>query len=478
MPRAWDLNFKIEKDRKTPIFQQVAETLAHQIQEGSLPPGTLLPGSRKLALHLNLNRNTITDAYSELFSQGWIELFPGKSPCVSRMIQIEKTHKVPPSKDRPQVSKSPPVEANSSKALRIDDGYPDGRLFPIEPFSRAFGRIARRQQSSLYTRELNPQGSLRLRSHLSEMLNLRRGLSSSCQDILITRGSQQGIFLVAHLLSQRQGAIAVESPGYTAAWNAFEACGLEIKEIPIDRDGLDVEKLSLLLQKKVKISAVYVTPHHQYPTTVSLKADRRLKLLELAKRYDFWIIEDDYDHDFYYDVQPLLPLASMRGKDRVIYISSLSKLMTVGVRAGYLIAPKELLDELIKIRTFIDRMGDPILEEAIAEMIEEGELQRHINKMRLQYRKRRDFLCNSLMVRQETAALFNIPTGGMAVWLKFSKSFKYENFTQLMNQAKIRALPWNSFVKKESQAQGTRVGFASLNEAEILFVTRAISQSL
>tara|TARA_B110001454_G_scaffold219191_1_gene251085 strand:+ start:1669 stop:3105 length:1437 start_codon:yes stop_codon:yes gene_type:complete len=477
MAKRWDLIIRIDKLLKKPIFQQIAEEIIRHISYGRLKPGSVLPGTRTLADQLKLNRNTVTEAYSELASQGWIESKKGKGSFISHSLVTDSlVLKRQPPNSKGKLSSI----ATSKSALILDDGSPDSRLFPMQEFARAFGRVSRRLGNSVYTRVPSAKGSERLRIELAEMLNSRRALSVDEDRLLITRGSQHGIFLVGHVLGKESGAaVAVESPGYVPAWDAFQEAGLRIVEVPVDEEGIDVESLERSLKKGLKISALYVTPHHQFPTTVTLKADRRLKLLELSDRFNFWVIEDDYDHDFHFDSKPVLPLASMSARSKIIYISSLSKLVTPGVRLGYLSAPSEFLNQLIRIRTIIDRTGDPILEETIAELLVEGEIQRHANKMRSVYKFRRDEFAKRLLQKAPIHVEFQIPAGGMALWLKFPARITYDPFVTSMRNQGVVPIDRSLFHKMVSMPiHGTRIGFASLNDKEIELASSAVAKAL
>jgi hypothetical protein len=158
---------------------------------------------------------------------------------------------------------------------------------------------------------------------------------------------------------------------YRPAWRTLADTGAELAPVPVDSQGLVVDALAELIERR-PIRAVYVTPHHQYPTTVTLSAGRRMALLELARRRRFAIIEDDYDHEFHYEGRPILPLASADDSGVVLYVGTLSKVLAPGLRVGYLIAPRAIRDWVIALRFDIDRQGDRLGDRALAELIEDG----------------------------------------------------------------------------------------------------------
>ncbi|MGB0931530.1 MAG: PLP-dependent aminotransferase family protein, partial [Chitinophagales bacterium] len=253
---------------------------------------------------------------------------------------------------------------------------------------------------------------------------------------------------------------------YYVANRCFKIVGANILKIPVDKDGLVVDAIEpLCLQYAIK--AIYVTSHHHHPTTVTLKPERRIQLLALAEKYRFMIIEDDYDYEFHYGNCPVLPLASADRQGLVVYIGSFSKLTAPVFRLGYVIAPQNVIRELVKWRRVVDLQGDAVLELAFAEMMEAGIIRRYLKKALKQYRIRRDVFCDLLQDRLSDVIHFNRPSGGMAVWTKFADR------VNLIELSKI-APKYGLFISDGSQhntphqnLNSTRLGFATLNEAEI-----------
>src|SRR5262249_40751601 len=271
---------------------------------------------------------------------------------------------------------------------------PDLRSLPADLIGRAYRRTLRAGGPALLSYS-DPAGVPRLRQELATMLSATRGMAADPDAMLVTRGSQMALALTARALLRPADAIAVENPGYRPAWEAFRAVSAEVIPIPVDEHGLDVTALERLLTRQ-SIRAIYVTPHHQFPTTVTLTGPRRTALLQLAARERFAVIEDDYDHEFHYSGRPVLPMASADGEGVVVYIGTLSKVLAPGLRLGFVAAPPNLIERLVAHRSFIDLQGDPVLESAIAELLDEGLIQRHVRKMRRIYQRRLTVLATAL----------------------------------------------------------------------------------
>jgi GntR family transcriptional regulator/MocR family aminotransferase len=308
-------------------------------------------------------------------------------------------------------------------------------------------------------------GMQKFREILSDYLNTSRGLQTSYENIMITRGSQMAMYLLTRALFKKDDTIIVGDTNYYYADQTFIAAGMNLQRVRVDEWGIDVDAIEKVCQRK-RIKAIYITSHHHYPTTVTLIASRRIRLLELSEKYGFIIIEDDYDYDFHYLSSPILPLISADVKGMVVYIGTLSKTIAPAIRTGYVIAPPNLILELARYRQLIDTQGDPIMELALAEMIDEGEIRRHMKKAQQEYHKRRDFMCALIHDKLSDIIDFRVPDGGLAIWAKFDKSVPLPPLTE-----KLRAqglILSNGLIHNKSAVSlnSTRMGFAWMTPKE------------
>ena len=235
-----------------------------------------------------------------------------------------------------------------------------------------------------------------------------------------------GINLVCTALINPGDVVVSGIPGWQRAEHNFLHAKAKHIGIPVDEYGLDVDKLRKICKKRM----VYVTPHHHYPTKVSLRIDRRLELLRLANEYGFIIFEDDYDYDFHYNHRPLLPLASADENGMVIYCGSFSKSFSPAFRMGYLVAPENVIEHLTNVRILLDRQGDHILDYAIADLLNDGTIQRYTRKALTVYEQRRNHFCNLLDSELKNLVKFTVPEGGMTVWTKFDESINLEKLAK------------------------------------------------
>jgi GntR family transcriptional regulator/MocR family aminotransferase len=465
---------QINKKDKLPVYLQISAQIMELIKKGILPGGSKVLSTRILAGLLQVNRATIVKSYNELEIQGWFESHSGKGTFVIGHIPDiivggsgQKTDAfVNPLKHAGFMIPSMPILEKpvlaSSPGLHLDDGFPDARLVPLAELSRAY-------RTQLLTGNLysklgygDTRGSLWLREQLSAYLNSTRGLKTNPENILIVRGAMMGFYLLVQALLNGSDHIILSKSGWMAAGMAARQSGVKISWVDVDEHGLDVDQIESLCEKG-PIRMVYVTSHHHYPTTVALRPDRRVKLLRLAEKFGFILFEDDYDYEFHYANQPLLPLAGADHSGMVIYCGSFSKTIAPAFRVGYLVGPEDAIEHLARYRRIIDRQGDAMLENAMAEMLEYGFIQRHLRKSMQIYRQRRDIFCDLMKSELAGHVKFRVPDGGLAVWTEFSPKIDLSTLSLKASREGLKI----SDGKYLGVDQFSRLGFASSNPEEL-----------
>lgn len=304
-----------------------------------------------------------------------------------------------------------------------------------------------------------------------------RGLRINKENVLITRGAQMAIYLTAKLILKPGSAVLVGNPNYYLADLLFRETGATIQRVPVDENGMDVNWIAKYCEKK-KPDLLYIIPHHHHPTTVTLSASRRLQLLELIRRYRFPVIEDDYDYDFHYNSSPILPLASADHSGFVIYIGSLTKALAPGFRVGYMIANPDFIFAAMQYRRILDIRGDQPLEDALATLFANGDMQRHLKKSVKLYRERRDIFCDLLDNHLRHKISFSLPTGGMAVWVRFSSAVDLIKMSKTAAAKGLYISDGRNYSFDGPRLNGLRMGFASLNEKEMKEAVKIIAASV
>jgi GntR family transcriptional regulator/MocR family aminotransferase len=438
-----DLHARVEApgERAPPVYRRIARLITDEVRRGRLRAGDRLPATRDLARMLAVNRNTVVTAYDELTSEGWIVSRPASGTFVSERLPDLSPRRfaaasapragVPAALGFDLASPPPgiverPVPALASGGLGLWGGIPDLALVPTAALAQAYRRAVRARGGAALG-YADGRGDARLRAAVAGMLSATRGLAASADDVVITRGSQMAIDLVARTLVRPGDAVAVEELGYRRAWDALARAGATLVPIPVDADGVDVDALAAIVARR-RVRALYITPHHQYPSTVVLSAARRIALLDLARRTRMAIVEDDYDHEFHFDGHPVMPLASADAAGVVLYVGTFSKILAPGLRLGFAVAPRPLLQRLAVLREVVDRQGDAAIESAVADLIEDGELQRHARRMRRLYQARRDVFVAALRRLLGGALSFAVPPGGMSLWARAGDEIDVERW--------------------------------------------------
>jgi GntR family transcriptional regulator / MocR family aminotransferase len=484
--RSWELTVALDSRSELPLFLQLAEAILADIRSGRLLPGARLPGSRTLAQALRIHRNTVLAGYGELAAQGWIETTRAGGTFVAR--QLPSPLRGPlgspglgPHRARAGYDLGPPLDLPLPPAwppgtLVLAKGAPDPRLVPVAELTRAYRSALARHGAELLGYG-DPRGHLRLRTALSEMLTTTRAIACGPEDVVVTRGSQMALDLVARTLLRPGDAVAVESLGHRGAWTALRLAGGDLFPVPVDSAGLDVAALADLAARR-RIRAVYVTPHHQFPTTAVLPAARRMQLLQLARALRIAVIEDDYDHEFHYDGRPVLPLAARDEAGVVVYVGTLSKVLAPGLRMGYLVAPPAVLERIQALRQVADLQGDLAHECAVAELFEDGDLMRHVRRMRRVNRTRREALVNALRRRLPGVVEFAVPPGGMALWAQVAPDVDVEAWSARALDRGVAFRGGRFYDFDGAALQATRLGFTPLDERELDEAVKRMAEAL
>lgn len=458
----------IDRASGTALYLQIASGMIEAIQKGILESGATLPGTRTLAKTLQVHRKTVISAYDELYAQSWVDINPRKGVKVAGSLPESAPRAWG---DGKELSINDPLlkplnshqEVYGNYRIVVNDGYPDIRLFPYELITREYRFSLRQKARQSMEDPLLPWGAASLRESLTSYLHKTRGIAAGLDHLMVTNGAQMAIYLSAVALLNEGDHVVVGTPGYHLAEESFNHLGAVVHRIPVDQQGIDTDVLERIC-RQYSVRMVYCIPNHHYPTTVTLSADRRQQLLTLSRHYGFTIIEDDYDYDFQYDESAYLPLYSVAEDCDIVYVGSFSKVISPYLRIGFLVARPSLIEKAYRLRRLINIMGDEIMENTLAALIDNGDLSRHINKATKIYRERRDYLIFRLQEAFGDRVSFEIPNGGMALWVEFSDGFSLE---RAIEAGRSRGIDISSLKLHLSETKkGVRIGFASLEQEE------------
>lgn len=384
------------------IGRRVYVQLRTQIADGTLKSGAKMPPTRSLAKDLGVSRTTVTTAYEQLASEGFIVTSQGRAARVAAGLIEPKRSKSRTTTRIGQlprlssfgrrVDAMPPSAISSIDSAPIDFlyGAVASRDFPTHAWRKAYLSELLRQQQRLYY--IPPEGEISLRQVLQGYLRRARGLVCEAQQIVMVHGSQQAIDMCARLLLDARDTFVFENPGYLIARRCFEATGAKCASVDVDSNGLDTTQLP----QDGDVRLAYVTPSHQFPLGGVLPVGRRRELLQWAKRFDAWVIEDDYDGEFRYGQRPIDALQSMDTDGRVIYIGTFSKSLSPQLRLGYMVLPNDLVPVFQRSKQLLDRHEAVLEQRVLAKLIESGAYESHVRRISRQNERRRKALLNAV----------------------------------------------------------------------------------
>lgn len=428
LPEVSELLITLDPDAAEPLYRQLYRGIREAILSGRLPAGFRVPATRRLAEDLGVSRSTVLVAFDQLVAEGYIVGAVGSGSYVASLIPdhlLQARRKE--SRAVPRGDNAPHIAARNRALqpfLRPRSGLYPGAFYPGVPPVDAFpwplwSRLAARRDRHLDRRQLyhgTAAGYRPLREAIVAHLSAARGVSCTPDQVVIVSSAQEAVDLVCLVLLDPGDAAWLEDPGYAGWRGALAASGARIVPVPVDAEGLMVDR-GLAAEPNARLALV--TPSHQYPTGVTLSLERRLALLQWANRTGAWIVEDDYDSEYRYAGAPLTALQGLDSAERVLYIGTFNKTLFPALRLGYLVAPDGLIEWLLRTRRIGGEHAHTLDQLTLTDFMGEGHYARHLRRMRMLCRERRDTLVAA--ARRELPGLLEIThsdTGLHAVgWL-------------------------------------------------------------
>ena len=468
-----------DSGRRKQVARDISNGLKGQIASGVYGPGTPLPSTRSLAAELGVSRTTVTAAYEQLSAEGFLETRQGAKTRVSPAF----TRPAPQVKRRS--SRSQPIRLSgygrriaelpsppSSPAGRLIADFRYGELtaadFPTLAWKRALnGALLRRPQRLRYG---DPRGAHELRAALQSYLWRARGLRCDAEQIIVVNGSQQGIDLCARLLLDPGDRFVIEDPCYAMARQVFISAGGVGVPIEVDQEGMRTDRLAKVDDARL----CYVTPSHQFPLGGVMSAGRRQDLLAWARRTGAYIVEDDYDSEYRYDIRPIEPLQTAGGDEHVIYLGTVSKTLSPTLRLGYLVVPGALRDAFTRAKQLTDRHTPGLEQDALAHLVASGAYERHVRKARRRNGERRVALLEALAERLGDRVTVAGADAGLHVVVWFNDVPRKQEAAMIrkgqaagLGLYPVTPLYGAAAIAYRPDRAGLVVGYAGLDEREI-----------
>lgn len=406
------------------IIRQVYEYIRTRVMSGELKGGERLPSSRELALTLQVSRNVVMEAYELLKAEGFVESRQGAGTYVASGAYLERVNGAEPETEWLAGAQYPEVSVSVASEGVIDfrSGVPALDQFPRNLWGRLYEQTCKQTPPQALGYD-KPEGRYELRSVLANYLRRTRGVICSPEQIVITSGATQALALVAKLLLSPGSKVIIEDPITQEIHTIFGHPGVQLLPISVDDDGMQTE----LIDPSERLTMIYVTPSHQFPTGGILPIRRRLDLIRMARASECYIVEDDYDSEFRFEGPPVSSLQGLE-PDRVIYIGTFSKLLLPSLRLGYMILPPPLIEQGRKLKRLFDHHVPSLDQLVMAQFIKNGHLERHITVMKKLYRARRNTLVQAL-----TASFGDqVTIRGHTTGLHLVAAFRGINFTDAL----------------------------------------------
>jgi len=415
----------MKSDSSVPLYMQIKEHLQAKIERGTLPPKTRLPSTRSLAEELGVSRVTVVNAYAELAAEGWVQAHVGQGTFVSdprRPVGNGPDGSLP---WQTTLLRPPGVSASTMLAdmlhlsqhpdlISFAMGAPATDLLPVRDFRRAINVVLRRDGAeALQYAEASGYGPLC--TSIARYLQ-GQGIRARPQDVLITSGSQQGLNLAAHVLAEPGGCVVTESPTYLGALDVFESHGVRVIGVPMDDEGMRMDLLGEALAR-YHPRLIYTIPTFHNPTGATMSQRRRERLLDLAHQHNVYVLEDGVCSELGYEGASPPSLKALDRNGQVVYLNSFSKILLPGIRVGYMIVPTRLRERLATAKQSADLFTSSLMQRALVEYLAAGHLDSHLAQLRRIYKARRDVMLESLARHMPDDAHWNIPRGGLCVWV-------------------------------------------------------------
>lgn len=486
-PGSAPLMIALDRRTRAPLQRQIYAAIRQAVLGGQLPPGTRLPPSRTLADDLGVSRTTVVLAYESLETEGYIT---GRGSTGSFVASLRLERMRPRAAKRP--TRDDTVESLTRHATAVASaaggmprlrsapvpfrvGEPALDLFPTRVWARIYARRARRSGGALLGYG-SGAGHRPLRAAIAAYVSAARGANATADQVILVRGTQQGVHLAARVLLRPGDTAWVEDPGYAAARALLETVGAAVVPLPVDAEGLVVAEG---VRRAPRARVAHVSPSHQYPLGTTMSLARRLALLEWAGSGGAWILEDDYDSEFRYVGAPIPSLQGLDTRDRVIYLGTFSKTMFPALRLGYLIVPSALVDLFRATQSLVDHVAPSLEQATLAEFIDEGHFTRHVRQMRSAYAERQAALLRG--IGRELDGLVDASPGetGMHLigWLR-NRSADDARVSRQAWDAGVEAAPLSMYSVERKLPPGLLMGFAAVRPAEMGAALRLLRQAI
>lgn len=458
-----NLNYK----DKLPLYEQIYNEIKTLITRGELEKDYRLPSEREFAANLQVSRSTVSNAYKQLDSEGYIEVKAKSGYYVNEVVGVDKITEKSFSK---YVKKEPvPVYKYDFSPLSLCK-----ESFPYKIWARLHKKCLEEEGENLFNLG-ESQGDIELRLAISNYLKAYRGIVAKYENIIIGAGTSYLLQLLEHIIPSNFN-FAMENPTYLKSYKILASLERKVIPIELDKSGLRADKLA-----ESGANIVYLTPSHQFPLGIVMPIRRRREILKWAETSKKYIIEDDHDSEFRYRGLPIPPMKSIDNYDRVIYLGTFSRTISPAIRIGYMILPDDLLVQYKKKFGFLSSTVPRIEQAVLRKFIKEGYFERHINRARKIYKMRHDAIIKALKVFKDDITITG-ESAGMNIAVTFKYDLPFAKLKELAENSSIKIISLSDYcigeITKRKYLSTLVMGYGALNKKEIEEGITALSEKI
>lgn len=467
------MHIPLDRQQDIPLYLQIEEALRRAILSGVFADGDKLPSTRSLAAELSVSRLTVDNAYAELAAKGLLQQRRGSGAYVCHLSP-------PPSHPHPRLHGEFPLDRFTTVTSRLD-GYADiplppdtinfaagigsPKIFPLDEFRQILHSILCRHAEEAFSYG-DYCGYYPLRDTLSRILSAQ-GIPTRPEQLLITNGSQHAISLISQSLLAPGDSVLVEEPTYAEALALFRLHKVNIIALPSDQQGMNLATLPALLARH-QPKLIYCIPNFNNPTGRCMSEERRHQLVQIARTAGVPILEDDYVGDLRYSGKKLPSLRSLAATGEVIYVSTFSKMLLPSMRIGYLVADAPHYIQLARLKHVDSFTSSNLIQRALDAFVTVGRYDKQLRRACRLYRQHRDAMVDALQQTLPLGCQFEVPDGGLFIWLQLPANVPMTQLMPLAWQAGVTFAKGGGFYPQESQGEFTlRLNFAA-NSPELI----------
>jgi len=463
------MDWKPNKEDSLPLYRQITDYFKNKIGNGEWPVGTTIPAQRDLARYFGVNRSTIATAIDELIAEGLLEGRVGSGTRVINNTWVllaslpapDWNSYVAAGVHQPNLATIQAINQAefSPGIIRLGTGELSPELYPAQLMQNVLSSLAKRINSLGYE---EPKGLPALRQALSTHLKIY-GIEASPSSILIVSGALQALQLISWGLLNPGSAVMLEKPSYLFSLNLFQSAGMHFHGLPLDSEGIRPDQLAYHTGQG-KATLLYTIPCFHNPTGTLMSLERREQLLALCKRNQLPVLEDDVYRDLWLDTPPPAPLKSLDRNGLVIYIGSLSKTLSPGLRIGWVVGPETVINRLADIKMQNDYGSSSLSQWAAAEWLSSGLYAQHLANIRKSLVTRRN-ICNQILQEHfADIATWTLPAGGFYIWLNLTKPVSLQKLFKAALKENLLINPGNMYDRLSNQQIRISYSYASLDE--------------